>query len=51
MIDLPGLRLAYRVWGSSETAQPPLVLLHGLGEGAADWDGVAPAFGRRYRAS
>jgi 3-oxoadipate enol-lactonase len=49
VIDVAGLRLAYRVWGSSGTAQPPLVLLHGLGEGAADWDGVAPAFARRYR--
>jgi len=42
-----GLRLAYRVWGSPEA--PPLVLLHGLGEGAADWDGVGPAFGLGHR--
>jgi 3-oxoadipate enol-lactonase len=42
-----GPRLAYRAWGSPEA--PPLVLLHGLGEGAADWDGVAPAFGRSRR--
>jgi 3-oxoadipate enol-lactonase len=41
------VRLAYRAWGAA--GAPPLVLLHGLGEGAADWDGVAPAFARHYR--
>jgi 3-oxoadipate enol-lactonase len=47
VIEAAGIRLAYRVWGS--TGAPPLVLLHGLGEGAADWDGVAPVFARRGR--
>jgi len=47
VIEAAGIRLAYRVWGSP--GAPPLVLLHGLGEGGADWDGVAPAFGRHYR--
>jgi 3-oxoadipate enol-lactonase len=42
-----GVRLAYRAWGNP--AAPPLVALHGLGEGAADWDGVAPAFARHWR--
>jgi pimeloyl-ACP methyl ester carboxylesterase len=42
-----GVRLAYRVWG--DPAAPPLVALHGLGEGAADWDGVAPALARHWR--
>ena len=42
-----GIRLACRVWGSP--GAPPLVLLHGLGEGSADWDGVAPAFARHWR--
>ena len=42
-----GTRLAYRVWGSP--GAPPLVLLHGLGEVGADWDGVAPALARRSR--
>jgi 3-oxoadipate enol-lactonase len=42
-----GIRLAYRVWGSA--GAPPLVLLHGLGDGAGDWDGVAPAFARHWR--
>ena len=47
MIETAGPRLAYRVWGTP--GAPPLVLLHGLGEGGADWDGVAPAFARHYR--
>jgi 3-oxoadipate enol-lactonase len=42
-----GIRLAYRVWGSADA--PPLVLLHGLGDGAGDWNGVAPAFARHWR--
>jgi pimeloyl-ACP methyl ester carboxylesterase len=42
-----GVRLAYRAWGPP--GAPPLVLLHGLGEGAADWDGVAPAIARHWR--
>jgi 3-oxoadipate enol-lactonase len=47
VIEAAGIRLAYRVWGPP--GAPPLVLLHGLGEGAADWDGVAPAFARHCR--
>jgi 3-oxoadipate enol-lactonase len=47
VIEAAGTRLAYRVWGSP--GAPPLVLLHGLGEGAADWNGVAPAFARQCR--
>ena len=47
VIEAAGIRLAYRVWGSP--GAPPLLLLHGLGEGAADWDAVAPAFGRHWR--
>jgi 3-oxoadipate enol-lactonase len=42
-----GVRLAYRAWG--RPGAPPLVLLHGLGEGAADWDGIAPAFAPHWR--
>ncbi len=42
-----GLRLAYRAWGAP--GAPPLVLLHALGEGAADWAGVAPAFASHWR--
>ncbi len=47
MIETGAIRLAYRVWGSP--GAPTLVLLHGLGEGSADWAGVAPAFGRHWR--
>jgi pimeloyl-ACP methyl ester carboxylesterase len=47
VIEAAGTRLAYRVWGSP--GAPPLVLVHGLGDGAADWDGVAPAFAKRWR--
>jgi 3-oxoadipate enol-lactonase len=46
-IETAGIRLAYRVWGSA--GAPPLVLVHGLGDGAGDWDGVAPAFARHWR--
>jgi 3-oxoadipate enol-lactonase len=47
MTQAGGVRLAYRAWGAP--GGPPLVLLHGLGEGSADWDGVAPAFARHWR--
>ncbi|MEU3354792.1 alpha/beta fold hydrolase [Streptomyces sp. NPDC037389] len=46
-VEVGGVRLAYRALGPE--GAPPLVLLHGLGEGAADWDGVAPAFVRDWR--
>lgn len=39
--------LAYRVSGSP--AAPPLILLHALGESAADWDTVAADLGTRWR--
>jgi 3-oxoadipate enol-lactonase len=47
VIEAGGIRLAYRTWGRPDA--PPLLLLHGLGEGGADWDGVAPAFARHFR--
>jgi len=47
VIETAGIQLAYRVSGSP--GAPPLVLLHGLGDGAASWEGVAPAFARRWR--
>jgi 3-oxoadipate enol-lactonase len=46
-VDVRGVRLAYQVSGPSDG--PPLVLLHGRGAGAADWDGVAAAFARHWR--
>ncbi|MFF4380777.1 alpha/beta fold hydrolase [Kitasatospora sp. NPDC001547] len=39
-VDLPEVTLAYRE--SGRTGGPPLVLLHALGERAADWDTVLP---------
>jgi pimeloyl-ACP methyl ester carboxylesterase len=47
VVEAGEIRLAYQVWGSP--AAPPLVLLHALAEGAADWDGVAPRFARHWR--
>jgi 3-oxoadipate enol-lactonase len=46
-VEVGGVRLAYQVSGPPDG--PPLVLLHALGESAADWDGVAPAFARHRR--
>jgi 3-oxoadipate enol-lactonase len=46
-IEAGGIRLSYRVWGSPDAR--PLVLLHALGEGAADWGRIAPAFARHWR--
>ncbi|MFB7907060.1 alpha/beta fold hydrolase [Kitasatospora sp. NPDC059146] len=39
-VELPGVTLAYRESGRPDG--PPLVLLHALGERAADWDTVLP---------
>jgi pimeloyl-ACP methyl ester carboxylesterase len=47
VIATGGPRLACRVWGPP-TAEP-LVLLHALGEGAADWGVVAPALAKHRR--
>lgn len=46
-VDVGGIRLAYRVAGAPDS--PALVLLHALGESAADWSGVLPAFARHWR--
>lgn len=46
-VDVRGVRLAYQVSGSLYA--PPLVLLHALGEDAADWDTAVPAFARSRR--
>jgi len=42
-----GIGLAIRTAGPDDS--PPLVLLHALGESAADWDHVVPAFADRWR--
>ena len=42
-----GIRLAYRTWGPA--GAPPVVLLHALGEGSADWAPVAEALAPAWR--
>ena len=42
VIGSNGIEMAYRDWGSP--AAPPMVLLHALGESAADWEDIAPVF-------
>lgn len=46
-LDLDGVRIAYRSAGPADA--PPLVLLHALGETAADWDEALPALAARHR--
>ncbi|MFJ9443399.1 alpha/beta fold hydrolase [Kitasatospora sp. NPDC101235] len=46
-VDLPGVTLAYRESGRPDG--PPLVLLHALGERAADWDTVLPDLAPAHR--
>jgi pimeloyl-ACP methyl ester carboxylesterase len=46
-VDVNGVMLAYRVAG--DPAAPPLVLLHGLGDSAADWEPLLPALARDHR--
>ncbi|MEU5220012.1 alpha/beta hydrolase [Streptomyces sp. NPDC020807] len=43
-----GVRLAYRVYGS-ESAAPPVVLVHGRGENGAGWRGIAEALAEHHR--
>lgn len=46
-VDIGGLTLAVRVWAADGAADsPPLLLLHGTGMTAQDWDAVAPALAR-----
>ncbi|MYT71933.1 MULTISPECIES: alpha/beta hydrolase [unclassified Streptomyces] len=46
-VRVAGILLSYEVSGPPDAV--PLLLLHGLGEGAADWAAVAPAFARDHR--
>lgn len=46
-VEAGGVRIAYRVVG--DPAAPVMVLLHGLGESAADWGGVLPGLARGHR--
>jgi pimeloyl-ACP methyl ester carboxylesterase len=45
--DVGGVSLAVRVAG--DAAAPPMVLLHGLGDDAGDWDPVLPGLARGHR--
>ncbi|YAF97461.1 MAG: alpha/beta fold hydrolase [Nodularia sp. CChRGM 3473] len=45
-IDVGGLNIHYLTAGSNN---PPLVLLHGIGESAVDWSWVLPALANRNR--
>ncbi|WP_145883974.1 alpha/beta fold hydrolase [Streptomyces sp. BK340] len=47
IVDVGEVRLACRMWGAPDA--PPLMLLHAMGENAADWEAVAPAFARSRR--
>lgn len=47
MTGANGIEMAYQAWGAP--AAPPMVLLHALGESAADWEGVAPVLAQSWR--
>lgn len=46
-VEVGGVTLAYRVVG--DPADPPMVLLHGLGDDERDWSAVLPAFAGKNR--
>ena len=46
-VTVNGVRLAYRMAG--EPQNPPLLLLHALGENSNSWDGIESALAERYR--
>jgi len=47
VIGSNGIEMAYQAWGA--TVARPMVLLHALGESAADWDDVAPVFAEDWQ--
>ncbi|MFJ9624507.1 alpha/beta fold hydrolase [Streptomyces sp. NPDC101181] len=47
VVDVGDVRLAYRTWGDSYGS--PVVLLHGLGGSAADWEEAGPLLGQEWR--
>lgn len=49
LIELRGLRFAYRDWPSKTPGAPALVLLHGYTGHARSWDAFAEAMTDRYR--
>lgn len=46
-VEVDGVTLAYRVVG--DPADPPMVLLHGLGDDERDWGAVLLTFAAKYR--
>jgi len=46
-VDVDGVTLAYRVAG--DPGDPPMALLHGLGDDERDWQAVLPAFAGAHR--
>lgn len=44
-LSLPGLELAYRVWGEGNEGGEPVLLLHGLGDCAAVWAATGAVLG------
>lgn len=49
LIELRGLRFAYRDWAAKTPGAPTLVLLHGYTGHARSWDAFAEAMTDRYR--
>ncbi len=47
VIGSNGIEMAHWVW--SPPAAPPMVLLHALGESAADWEHVAPVLAEHWQ--
>ncbi|MFE3720304.1 alpha/beta fold hydrolase [Streptomyces cyaneofuscatus] len=47
VVDVGDVRLAYRTWG--DPFGSPVVLLHGLGGSAADWEAAGPLLGQEWR--
>ncbi|HET6315970.1 MAG TPA: alpha/beta hydrolase, partial [Chloroflexota bacterium] len=47
-VDLDGVRLAYREWGTSVSG-PPVVLVHGITSNALSWARVGPALAEAHR--
>ncbi|MDQ2983846.1 MAG: alpha/beta fold hydrolase [Actinomycetota bacterium] len=47
--EIKGCRMRYLVGGRSTGGRGPLILVHGLGGGAANWVELAPLLARRHR--
>jgi pimeloyl-ACP methyl ester carboxylesterase len=49
MVDLPGGRFHYLIWGTEQKEFPCVLLLHGITSSALSWVRVGPALANRYR--